>query len=205
MSSFHHGNLRAALLEAAELELSQKGIEALSLRQVAKRAGVSHAAPAKHFKNANDLLTALAARSFQKHLALIEGALDKCDGTTTKRLVAGGLAYVAYATDHANMFDLQFNSKRPDRNDPDLAKAGGAAFAIVLSEVGQAYPNLSESDIFDRSTAFWIFLHGAACLAANDVLGRLEVSRPEGASPVGAGSAEFFENLIRSEVARLSK
>ena len=90
MSSFHHGNLRAALLEAAELELSQKGIEALSLRQVAKRAGVSHAAPAKHFRNANDLLTALAAQSFQKHLAKVEDALENCVGIGTE--TGGALA-----------------------------------------------------------------------------------------------------------------
>src|SRR5262252_290185 len=58
---YHHGNLRAALLEAAEAELEAQGIEAFSLRGVAKRAGVSHAAPAHHFGDANGLLTGLAA------------------------------------------------------------------------------------------------------------------------------------------------
>ena len=60
---YHHGDLRAALLAAAEAELAERGVEAFSLRQVAKRAGVSHAAPAHHFGDAQGLLTALAAVS----------------------------------------------------------------------------------------------------------------------------------------------
>ena len=60
--AYHHGDLRKALLDAAEAELAEKGVEGFTLRGCAKRAGVSHAAPAHHFKDANALLTALAAR-----------------------------------------------------------------------------------------------------------------------------------------------
>ena len=66
---YHHGDLRAVLLHAAEAELAERGIEAFSLRSVAKRAGVSHAAPAHHFGDTGGLLTALAAQGYQQFLA----------------------------------------------------------------------------------------------------------------------------------------
>ena len=66
---YHHGDLRAALLEAGEAELAEHGVEGFSLRGVAKRAGVSHAAPAHHFRDANGLLTALAAEGFRRFVA----------------------------------------------------------------------------------------------------------------------------------------
>ena len=66
---YHHGDLAAALLAAAEAELAEKGVEAFSLRSVAKRAGVSHAAPAHHFGDATGVLTALATEGFRRFLA----------------------------------------------------------------------------------------------------------------------------------------
>ena len=201
MSKYHHGNLRQALLDAAALELEHKGIEALSLRQVAKRTGVSHAAPAKHFKTANDLLTALAAQSFRTHLATIEDAVAVQGPNPMDRLVAGGMAYVTYAAEHPNMFDLQFNSKRPDRNNHDLTQAGSAAFGIVIALAQGVLPQERATEAFDLATSLWVFLHGLACLSANGVLQRLE-------DPVGthgqtaAGSAAHIEGLIRAEVER---
>ncbi|MGR3514326.1 MAG: TetR/AcrR family transcriptional regulator [Paracoccaceae bacterium] len=205
MPKYHHGNLRNALLESAEIEIEQKGIEALSLRQVAKRAGVSHAAPAKHFKKANDLLTALAAKSFQNHLGTIECALEDSTLTNAAKLVVGGMAYVSYAIDHPNMFDLQFNSKRPDRNDPELAKAGSAAFGIVVQLMGAALGEKGKSEVFVAATSLWVFLHGLACLAANDILKRLDLpfdGSPERPEP---NSSNFMEQMIKDQVRKTLK
>src|SRR5262245_45102253 len=84
---YHHGNLRAALLEAAEAELEAEGIEGFSLRGVAKRAGVSHAAPAHHFGDASGLLTGLAAEGYRRFVAAQKNASS--DGMS--QLVAAGL------------------------------------------------------------------------------------------------------------------
>lgn len=200
MSKYHHGNLRIALLEAAEVEIEKKGIEALSLRQVAKRAGVSHAAPAKHFKNANDLLTALAAKSFRNHIDAIENALKVATFSNAEKLVVGGMAYISYAIDHPNMFDLQFNSKRPDRNDPDLARAGSAAFDIVVNLMEEALDEKGKSDAFGAATSLWIFLHGMACLAANDILSRLELPPDCNSTMLEPNSSTFMEQLVRDQV-----
>ncbi|MCU0912422.1 MAG: TetR/AcrR family transcriptional regulator, partial [Rhodobacteraceae bacterium] len=94
---YHHGDLRAALLAAAEAELEARGIEAFSLRSVAKRAGVSHAAPAHHFGDAGGLLTALAAQGFRRFVANQAAHEDRAGADPAARLVESGLGYIAFA------------------------------------------------------------------------------------------------------------
>src|SRR5215510_13729417 len=88
---YHHGNLRAALLEAAEVELEAQGIEGFSLRGVAKRAGVSHAAPAHHFGDTNGLLTGLAADGYRRFVAAQEARQKNSPTDGMSQLVAAGL------------------------------------------------------------------------------------------------------------------
>ena len=95
--SYHHGDLRAALLAAAEVELTEKGVEAFSLRSVAKRAGVSHAAPAHHFGDARGLLTALAVEGFRRFLATQHRREALAAPDPRAQLVAAGLGYVDFA------------------------------------------------------------------------------------------------------------
>lgn len=133
-ATYHHGDLRAALLREAEAELAEKGVETFSLRGVAKRAGVSHAAPAHHFGDVAGLLTALAAEGSRRFL---ETQLRREAGakTAVARLLESGVAYVEFALANPALFRLMFGSKRADYEDDDLREASEAAFLHLVDNV----------------------------------------------------------------------
>ena len=163
---YHHGNLRAALLRAAETELGEKGITGFSLRGVAKCAGVSHAAPAHHFGNVNGLLTALAAVGFKRFLAKQQVRQRKAGNNGHARLVATGLSYVDFAMANPELFRLMFASDRADHNDPELARAALAAFDRLVQDVERLRgvdPRTHEAAMLDVM-AVWAIAHGLADL-----------------------------------------
>ncbi|MCX7645210.1 MAG: TetR/AcrR family transcriptional regulator [Rhodobacteraceae bacterium] len=170
---YHHGDLRAALLAAAAAELEARGIEAFSLRSVAKRAGVSHAAPAHHFGDVNGLLTALAAEGFRRFVAHQAAREDRGGADPAARLVEAGLGYIAFARANPALFRLMFASDRPDFGEPALAAAAEAAFgqladacAAVAVRRGGAVPPAEVE-------ATWGIVHGLADLLAGGRLKRL--------------------------------
>lgn len=164
---YHHGDLRQALLLAAEAELTDHGIEAFSLRQVARRAGVSHAAPAHHFGDANGLLTALAAAGFGQFLAAQAAREAAADPDPRAQLVAAGLGYVDFALARPALFRLLFGSSRPDHSDPALAQAGAAAYRHLADQVHAA-----GGRTLAEEAGVWAIAHGLADLL---VAGRLQV------------------------------
>ena len=168
---YHHGDLYAALLAAAEAELTQKGIEAFSLRAVAKRAGVSHAAPAHHFKDVTGLLTALAAEGFRAFLAT-QKVREAFQSTPRARLEAAGLGYVDFALARPALFRLIFSSKRPDFDDPALCAAADAAYHHLVDLV--AALGGTPTDVM----AVWSLAHGAADLMAGGRLQALDTLPP---------------------------
>jgi AcrR family transcriptional regulator len=135
---YHHGDLRPALLEAGEIELAERGIEGFSLRGVAKRAGVSHAAPAHHFGDVNGLLTALAAEGFRRFLAKQHARQAKAAADPLSQLIASGLGYVDFAMAHPALFRLMFSSDRPKHENPDLYAASSAAYRQLIDDVRRA-------------------------------------------------------------------
>ena len=165
---YHHGDLRAALLASGEAELAERGVEGFSLRSVAKRAGVSHAAPAHHFGDTNGLLTALAAegfRRFQASLAAREtGASDAQD-----RAIRAGLGYMDFATARPALFRLIFSSGRPDFTDPDLGAAARFAYDHLAGLIQALGGTLADI------TALWAMSHGLADLAVGQRMRSLSV------------------------------
>lgn len=164
---YHHGDLRAALLEAAEAELAAHGVERFSLRAVAKRAGVSHAAPAHHFGDADGLLTALATEGFTRFLATQRAHEAAAPPGQPDRLLAAGMGYIAFATGHPALFRLMFASSRPDFSDPALQQAGRAAYAHLLENVAElrGIPDASaDPAALTDATAIWATVHGLADL-----------------------------------------
>ncbi|MFK7897734.1 MAG: TetR/AcrR family transcriptional regulator [Myxococcota bacterium] len=182
--SYHHGDLRAALLEAGALELAERGAEQFSLRGVAKRAAVSHAAPAHHFGGKAGLLTALAERGFlafaegieaaapgEKSAALL-GSAPEAGGESGQRsaagsaLIAAGRAYVDFALAHPKLFALMFSSSWPDFERPELDRSSARAFDAFVSFVELAYTGLglSQDELHLRAMANWSAVHGLALL-----------------------------------------
>ncbi|MDF1601703.1 TetR/AcrR family transcriptional regulator [Mesorhizobium sp. YIM 152430] len=169
---YHHGDLRLTLIAAAEAELVEKGLEGFSLRGCAKRAGVSHAAPAHHFKDADALLSALAAEGFDRLNESMVKAMDAADGGMIEKFVASGVGYVMFACANPALFHLMFGSKRPDHESPRLSEAGGRAFAVltgnVLAMTGRDYAN--DPAAGEDVIAAWAMVHGLSELLIGDKL-----------------------------------
>lgn len=169
---YHHGDLRAALLAAAEAELTEKGVEGFSLRSVAKRAGVSHAAPAHHFGDTNGLLTALAAEGFTRFQDTLDarevGAADARD-----KAVRAGFGYLEFAMKRPALFRLIFSSARPDFASPDLIAAANRAYDHLVGLVTALGGD--EVDV----VALWATAHGIADLSAGLKLRTLQGKSPE--------------------------
>jgi AcrR family transcriptional regulator len=135
---YHHGNLREALLREGERALEAGGAAGLSLREVARAIGVSHAAPRRHFPDKQALLDALAQAGFARlgHdlAAAVAGAGGRCDD----RLAALARAYVGFARRHAALLELMFAAKHDAAASPALREAGERAFAPALAVIAEA-------------------------------------------------------------------
>jgi AcrR family transcriptional regulator len=163
---YHHGDLRQALLDAAEAEIAEAGIESFSLRRVAKRAGVSHAAPAHHFGDARGLLTALAAEGYRRFVATQQAREMLAGADPRDILLASGLGYIAFAEANPALFRLIFASDRPDAEDPELGAAGRAAFDHLcdnIAAVTGVSPFDDDAAMHDALSA-WGMSHGLADL-----------------------------------------
>lgn len=178
---YHHGDLRRALLDAAEAVIAERGVDLFSLRETARRAGVSAAAPAHHFGDARGLLTALATEAFRA----FGDALEAADpgGSREQRIRAQGRAYVRFALDHRAKFDLMWRYVLIDREDPDYRAAADRAFLLLDRAVRGERASPGPHDVsVAPSIACWSIAHGFARLALDGVFG----TAPEDAERVAA-------------------
>jgi len=133
---YHHGNLRAALLEQAERTVRERGVQELSLRELARDAGVSHGAPRRHFPDRQALLDALAEAGFTRLGAELRTAFDGAGEDFEERLHATATAYVHFATDDAALLELMFTGKRQQQSG-ELHEAAERAFSVLLELIEQ--------------------------------------------------------------------
>jgi AcrR family transcriptional regulator len=133
---YHHGNLPNALLQAAERTVRERGVQALSLRELAREAGVSHAAPRRHFPDRQALLDALAETGFERLGAELRLAADGAASDFVARMRAIGAAYIRFATRDAALLALMFASKHREPSG-SLGAAADRAFAVMLELIGQ--------------------------------------------------------------------
>jgi AcrR family transcriptional regulator len=164
---YHHGDLRRALLEAAEIELAEKGPEGFTLRGCAKRAGVSHAAPAHHFGDVAGLLSALAAEGFERFLKTTSARMGTADpGDARARLVAMGLGYIEFARANPALFSLMFSSRKADFQEDRLQRAATASFEQLVAGVGAVagVDPLTTREGRRQLAATWAIVHGLAHL-----------------------------------------
>jgi AcrR family transcriptional regulator len=181
---YHHGALRDALLEAAERVLEREGLAGLTLRAVAREAGVSHAAPTHHFGDLSGLVSDLAATGFRQFNAAMAAA-GAPDMPYPGRALARAKAYVAYAQAHPGMYGLMFRTERLDYSRPSLCEAAEASFAALASAVAASRHEHIEQEALTLEQAaaiarVWSTVHGFTMLLLDgrlaDVLKRL----PEG-------------------------
>lgn len=180
-SPYHHGSLDAALLDAAERIMEDKGIQGLTLRATAREAGVSHAAPKNHFGDLTGLLSELAARGYERFCAIMVGDVHETD-TPMQRMQTIGRAYVAFARAHPGMFMLMFRSERLDMKRPALRDAAHAAQRVLTDAVAAGRrENVEHILTLPQAAAIvaaWSLVHGFAMLLLdgrlNPVLTRMQ-------------------------------
>ncbi|WLA77028.1 TetR/AcrR family transcriptional regulator [Bradyrhizobium diazoefficiens] len=181
---YHHGALREALLQAAERVLERDGLAGLTLRAVAREAGVSHAAPTHHFGDLTGLLSELAAVGFRQFNAAMASA---CDTATTPlaRALARPKAYVAYAQAHPGMYGIMFRIERLDYSRPSLHEAAEASFAGLANAIGAMRQEQISGDALtlDQGAAIaraWSMVHGFTTLLLDGRLSDILERLPEG-------------------------
>jgi AcrR family transcriptional regulator len=168
-ATYHHGDLHAACVNAAMELLEESGETALSLRAVARRAGVSPAAPYRHYADREALVSAIAALGYRELAERLAAAHPS--PATLEQLTSVAVAYVQFALERPALFRVMFGE--PCDRDNDERAAATAAVTLYLREiVGRVFP---EADAEAMATATWALVHGLAFLHLD---GKLDASTP---------------------------
>ncbi len=169
--TYHHGDLRAVILTQAARLVAERGADRVSLRELARAAGVSHAAPAHHFADRRGLFTALAAEGFEMLTAALIGARHS--------FVDAALAYVRFALEHPGHYRVMFDKSLVDASDPRLAVAEAAAAEELSRGVASLRDPKARADPGGAELAAWSLVHGFSMLWLNDaVSARVKVVDP---------------------------
>jgi AcrR family transcriptional regulator len=163
---YHHGNLREALLDRALEVLSEGGVGAFSMREAARRAGVSQSAPKHHFGDARGLLGALAARAYRDLCDRLD-RVDVAGAGVRERVAALAGEYVAFARENRALFDLMWRVTLFDLDDPELSEQKQRAFRVldrVLRGQDAGLPDKNDPASVP-SYAVWSLVHGYTTLA----------------------------------------
>lgn len=164
--TYHHGDLKRALTEAALGLVSEKGPKGFTLREVARRAGVSAAAPYRRFADKADLLAAVATQGFvQLHETLTAVAADTAD--LHARMVNMARAYVRWAVTHPDYYQAMFGAETDTSDHPELLTAGERPFADLLDAITQCQSAkiLAKGDPLEIAGPTWSLLHGISTLS----------------------------------------
>lgn len=180
--AYHHGNLRRALLDAALEILGGEGAGALSLREAARRAGVSHAAPFRHFADKQDLVAAVAEEGFRAMTAEMRAATPPGLENPVARLQALGVRYVTFAAAHPAHFRVMFGPEVADRRAHSaLRAAADEAFELLVGALAdcQRAGMVRAGEPSELAMAAWATVHGLASLVVSGQISG-EGSAPRG-------------------------
>jgi AcrR family transcriptional regulator len=167
--TYFAGDLRRSILDSAADVIAQEGPAAVSLREIARRIGVSHAAPAHHFRDKTGLFTALAADGWARFAAAMRQARDAADDPVAA-LAAVGVSYVLFARDNPGYFRVMFRHDLIDTADPAYADGSKAGFTLLAEAVEACraigWGHAEEPWVLIASA--WSLVHGLADLASNE-------------------------------------
>jgi AcrR family transcriptional regulator len=169
-TTYHHGDLRSALIETGLRVLQQEGLNALSLRRVAREAEVSAMAPYRHFKDKQSLLAAISEKGFVELHELLEQANQDHPGD----LDASGQAYLSFALKEPETYRLMFTQKVlcEGEDNETLEEAGSSAFESLVKtiEVGIESGKIKETTSLDLALTAWSLVHGISMLLIDGIL-----------------------------------
>lgn len=170
-AGYHHGDLRSGLIEATRQLVEEKGPDGFSVSDACRLAGVSTAAPYKHFKDKSEMIAAMVIQGMARHQQNMIHALEGVPPGTAARVTALGREYVDFALKEPGVFRLKFGGFTDRVDDPSLQAAGEATFDMLLDEVAAC---LGETEITPevrrRGFMLWSFVHGLSFLLADPKL-----------------------------------
>ncbi|MGE0454548.1 MAG: TetR/AcrR family transcriptional regulator [Vicinamibacteria bacterium] len=170
---YHHGDLRRALIDVALQLVAEKGVEGLTLREAARRAGVSQAAPYRHFPDKTALLLEVAEEGFRAMHQQILEALAQAPADTAARLSAIGVGYVRFAVAHPAHFRIMFgNELARSQASPTAEQTAMAVFRELAGEIlkGQMSGVIRGDDPLGLAVAAWSMAHGLAAILVEGLL-----------------------------------
>lgn len=182
--NYHHGDLRGQLLEAVRLLVEEKGPDGWSIAEACRAAGVSTAAPYKHFKDRRDIMKSLILSAMGRLRAKMQAGADAFPAGRPERIAAIGDAYLSFAREEPGMFRLVFSVHASGEEDPEMKAAGENTGGIVDRVVAEHLGIPADSaEARGRSYALWCFVHGHSFLG---------LDRKVGPDHVAVSEAEFL-------------
>ena len=162
---YHHGNLKRALIDAALALIEEKGVKALTVREAAKKAGVSHAAPYRHFKDKDELLSAVAIEGFDIVIQDTRKRFETFKDDPLMRFRESGLAYIDFAVAHPSHYRVMFASGE-HLNSAEHDRCHKEAFMILYTSIAECQDKklVRPLDTFELAMAAWSIVHGYAML-----------------------------------------
>jgi AcrR family transcriptional regulator len=185
MASYHHGDLRRVLLDSTMELVRERGVDGFTLREVARRAGVSHNAPYHHFRDRSALIAAVVIQGFEELLAAMERAAARARGGPLATVRALGLAYVRFAREDPERFKLLWRPELREGTGDEVEEAGEASYRpllLALERARQEGQVPTDHDVAEQALMAWSTVHGLAMLLVDgpmrdDVVGSREVDR----------------------------
>ena len=191
---YHHGNLRLALLEATVAQIKEVGVEKLSLRGIARIAGVSQTAPYRHFKDKNELLAEVAAHAFSDLYQATSQQLIP-QHSTRENIEATASAYIAFAIANPEKYKLMFGpSIQKRRSYSNMVAAGEKSFNVLISQVERGIAEgifLNDCPMLLANT-LWTQIHGMASLIIDGFYQNRELPMP-------------FDEFLRTQISIASR
>lgn len=170
-ASYHHGDLRSQLIEATRVLVEEKGPDHFSVSEACRRAGVSTAAPYKHFKDKQEMLRAVALAGMRRQRDQMLAELEQYAPGTLGRIIAMGRVYVRFAVTEPGVFRLMFGLSETHGEHTELIETGDDTFALVQAEVARCRGSDTVEER-DQQQAFllWSFVHGLSFLTIDGKL-----------------------------------
>lgn len=194
---YHHGDLRRTVIETAMAMLDEKKGWQFTLREVARRAGVSHAAPYKHFSDKAALLAEMAGLGFDRLREALIAAKGPRSTSIRDEFASTARAYIGFGKANPALYRLMFGAEAGKVTDVHLSERALATFGVMtgLLERGQREGVLRKRDVRGQAAACWSLLHGLTMLTIDGLL----IPEKVGTGPVDAALATLLEGLVSAE------
>ena len=175
-ANYHHGDLRAGLVEATRQLVEEKGPDRFSVSDACRAAGVSTAAPYRHFNDRDEMLLAVCSEGMERFYDTMSAAVaDKAPGTI-ETINDLGLAYIKFATSEPGVFRLSFGIAREHEGNPEIVERGQRIYGILLAQVAAYFGKPGVDDeVLERAFPLWTMVHGLSFLLIDEKITALDL------------------------------